>query len=146
MGSSNVYVSPLGKILIREEDGRLCEISFMGKHPQRTSSDHNPSSFTNRCANELLEYLSGKRRVFDLPLAMGGTPFEQAVWKAVEAIPYGQTCTCTDIALRIGQPGCHRQVGRAAAACPLAPVVPTHRIETLDDELSVRFRALESNG
>ena len=140
MGASIVYATPWGPILIREDKGRICLVAFS---PTPEEDDKRPSTLTNACANQLLEYLAGKRRVFDVPLALDGTGFEQAVWQAVQAVPYGQVCTCTDIARAIGQPTAHRQVGRAAADCPLTPLVPAHRIKTLDDVLSVRLRQIE---
>ncbi len=141
MGSSNAYATPLGPMLIQEDEGRICLVSFS---PTPKEDSKHPSTLTNACANQLLEYLAGKRRVFDVPLDLKGTEFEQAVWEAVQAIPYGQTRTCSDIARAIGQPTAHRQVGRAAADCPLTPLVPAHRIKTLDDALSVRFRQIEA--
>ncbi len=77
---------------------------------------------------QLLEYLDGRRRVFDVPLDLGGTPFQTDVWNQVAAIPYGVTATYGDIAHLIGHPKARRAVGRANGANPVPILVPCHRV------------------
>lgn len=77
---------------------------------------------------EMEEYLHGRRRAFSLPLDMRGTPFQQEVWKALHELPYGETATYTDIALRIRRPSSVRAVGAAIGANPLLMIVPCHRV------------------
>lgn len=62
---------------------------------------------------QLDEYFRGVRRIFDLPLAPQGTPFEEAVWQALLTIPYGETRSYADIARANGRPSACRPVGRA---------------------------------
>lgn len=71
-----------------------------------------------------------------LPLDIGGTTFQQAVWGALRAIPAGATATYGEIARRIGVPGAARAVARACAANPLAVAVPCHRVVRGDGTLS----------
>ncbi|KRN32483.1 hypothetical protein IV68_GL000837 [Weissella halotolerans DSM 20190] len=59
---------------------------------------------------------------------LAGTPFQRRVWQAVEMVPYGQTISYQEIALRIGQPKAVRAVATAVAKNPLLLVVPCHRI------------------
>lgn len=87
-----------------------------------------PTDLTNRCATELMEYLAGKRRAFSVPVAPEGTDFQKRVWKALRAIPYGQTRTTADLAAAIGAPGSYRMVGAAVRANPAAVLVPCHRV------------------
>lgn len=138
---AHVYATPAGPVLIEEADSAITRVSWGA--PGTNGSD-SPSALTNACANELLEYLAGKRRVFTTPCRPRGSAFQRAVWRAAESIPYGQTRTCTDIANAIGRPDSRRQVGRAAAACPCAPLIPVHRITSLDDAFSRHLRTLES--
>jgi len=79
-------------------------------------------------AEELIEYMEGKRKVFTLPLDLHGTPFQQSVWIALQEIPYGQTVTYSDIAERIQNPKSVRAVGAAIGANPLLITVPCHRV------------------
>ena len=71
---------------------------------------------------------SGKRRAFDVPLAPAGTPFQLAVWRELERIPYGETLTTADVAALLDKPSSYRAVGNAVHKNPLAVLVPDHRI------------------
>ena len=77
---------------------------------------------------ELLEYLSGARRSFDLPLDPAGTDFQRAVWEALGTIPYGQTRTYGEIAAAVGRPKAVRAVGQANHVNPLPIFIPCHRV------------------
>ena len=82
----------------------------------------------NEAIPQLREYFEGLRREFTFPLEMTGTDFQQRVWRAVLAIPYGETCTYREIATAIGAPTAVRAVGAANGANPLPIVVPCHRV------------------
>jgi O6-methylguanine-DNA--protein-cysteine methyltransferase len=73
---------------------------------------------------QLTEYMDGRRSNFSFPLDYEGTPFQAAVWEALQQIPYGQTVTYGDIALAIGRPKASRAVGQANHVNPLALVIP----------------------
>jgi len=79
-------------------------------------------------ANELTEYLQGSRRSFTIHLDLYGTPFQLAVWHALDNIPYGQTQTYSDIAHHIQKPAAVRAVGAAIGANPVLITVPCHRV------------------
>jgi methylated-DNA-[protein]-cysteine S-methyltransferase len=86
-------------------------------------------------AAQLAEYARGERTVFDLTLDLRGTPFQQAVWREVAAVPHGRTATYRDVARRVGQPNAVRAVGAANGANPRPIVVPCHRIVGADGRL-----------
>jgi methylated-DNA-[protein]-cysteine S-methyltransferase len=79
-------------------------------------------------ARQLASYFAGRLRVFDLPLAPRGTPFQVAVWDALRTIPYGETWSYADLARQIGRPIAVRAVGAANGQNPLPIVVPCHRV------------------
>lgn len=79
-------------------------------------------------ATQLMEYFSGSRYSFDLPLDLRGTNFQLAVWRAVLQIPYGATTNYAALAVEINRPGAVRAVGTANGANPLPIVVPCHRV------------------
>ena len=79
-------------------------------------------------AGQLDEYFRGVRRIFDLPLAPQGTPFEEAVWQALLTIPYGETRSYADIARQTGRPSACRPVGRANGHNPISIIIPCHRV------------------
>ncbi len=77
---------------------------------------------------QLFEYLDGRRRVFDVPLVLEGSPFQVAVWQALHAIRYGESRSYGEIAAAVGNPLAARAVGNACGGNPLAIIVPCHRI------------------
>jgi methylated-DNA-[protein]-cysteine S-methyltransferase len=78
---------------------------------------------------QLGEYFSGRRRVFDLVLDLAGVyPARQAILQACFAIPFGQVRTYGQLAAEIGKPGAAILVGSAMAANPLPLVIPCHRV------------------
>jgi methylated-DNA-[protein]-cysteine S-methyltransferase len=79
-------------------------------------------------AAQLMEFLEGKRAEFNLALDMRGTPFQLAVWNALNAIPYGQTRSYSDIANDIRKPSSVRAVGTAIGVNPILIIVPCHRV------------------
>ncbi len=104
-------------------------------------------------AAQIADYLAGKRDDFDLPLAPKGTDFQQRVWRALQAIPRGQTRSYGDIARKIGQPGAMRAVGLANGRNPIPLIIPCHRVIAADGSLggfsgslAVKRRLLEIEG
>ncbi len=57
-----------------------------------------------------------------------GTPFQQAVWRALGKIPVGQTRNYGELARAIGKPKGVRAVGGACGANPIPVLVPCHRV------------------
>jgi methylated-DNA-[protein]-cysteine S-methyltransferase len=81
-----------------------------------------------RAEAQLAEYFAGRRRVFDLPLALRGTPFQRAVWTALLDIPYGETASYGELAQLLGKPAASRAVGLANGKNPVSIIVPCHRV------------------
>ncbi len=142
--------SPLGAIIVTVDgDARLTEIRLDGE--QRTGPRD-----AQRCAaarTQLTEYFAGKRREFDLQLAPRGTPFQQRVWQALLAIPFGVVRTYGDVARDIGQPLAMRAVGQANGRNPIPIVIPCHRVIAGDGTiggyssgLNVKHRLLALEG
>jgi len=77
---------------------------------------------------QLEEYFAGHRTEFDLPITLGGTPFQRTVWAALRKIPYGETVTYGQLAERIGRPRAVRAVGLANGRNPIGIIVPCHRV------------------
>ena len=131
---------PLGTMLLTADDGALTGVHFPGqKHdqprqPDWQRADDEPVLAAAR--RQLSEYFEGRRAGFDLPLAPRGTPFQQAVWQALLAVPFGATSTYGAIAAAIRRPKAVRAVGAAIGANPIGIVVPCHRIVGRDGSLT----------
>ncbi len=126
MHTYTVRETPIGDITLEEDGESLTRLSFGRKAPPDAENRLTP--LLRKAADQLLEYFSGRRTAFDLPLRAEGTPFQQAVWRALRAIPYGETRTYKDIATAVGNPKACRAVGLANRNNPLAIFVPCHRV------------------
>ncbi len=120
-----VYQTPLGRITIAASKDAITRLAFGETVFEGTRL---ASSLTNMAANQLQEYLAGKRMQFDLPLFAQGTAFQQRVWNEVAKIPYGHTQSYSEVAAAIGNPKATRAVGMANNKNPLPILIPCHRV------------------
>ena len=75
--------------------------------------------------------------MFDVPLALHGSDWELRVWNALLEIPYGETCSYSEIARAVGAgPAASRAVGLANGRNPVALIVPCHRVIGADGSLT----------
>lgn len=131
MRHSAALPTPLGLFTLTVDEAGLCGLAFpaeapsVAAQPVETSSAH---PLLAEAGRQLLAYLTGTLRDFDLPLSIHGTAFQQQVWTQLRAIPFGATMTYGELAERIGGRQKARAVGGAAHANPLAIVVPCHRL------------------
>jgi methylated-DNA-[protein]-cysteine S-methyltransferase len=122
--------SPIGELLLLGNESALTGLHFP---PYRWTSaliaglpgDDGPF---RAAVEQLEEYFAGQRRVFELPLALDGTTFQQRVWAALQKIPYGRTATYGEIAAAMGHASAARAVGMANNRNPIAIIVPCHRV------------------
>lgn len=97
-----------------------------------------PNSVWGRTLHRLLEgYFSGVSVSFrEIPLDLElGTSFQQKVWRAAAAIPFGKCVSYGDLAKRMAKPGAARAVGTALGANPVCLVVPCHRVLAANGKL-----------
>jgi methylated-DNA-[protein]-cysteine S-methyltransferase len=112
--------SPVGDLTVSEEDGVIVALDW------GWARDQSDTPLLREAANQLNDYFDGTRTDFDLPTAPAGTPFQIAVWRAMQAIPAGSTRTYGDIAKELGSAA--RAVGMACGANPIPVIIPCHRI------------------
>lgn len=126
MNEQTLYTKcPLGWLRITGDDEAVHTISF-GDEKGTESAD--PSSVLIQCREELNEYFQGKRKVFTTPWSADGTPFQQSVWQALSAIPFGHTVSYGNLARQLGNEEAVRAVGMANGQNPLAILIPCHRV------------------
>jgi methylated-DNA-[protein]-cysteine S-methyltransferase len=118
--------TPIGQIEIRASEHAITAISrCQSRHKRQDLSNH----LIKQCQQQLTEYFSGKREVFDLPLGPQGTAFQQQVWQALRKIPYGAVISYAQLAQQLGRSkGSSRAVGQANNKNPLMIVIPCHRV------------------
>lgn len=130
--------TPIGKICLYADANGLCGLSF---HAQREQSD--ASHTLDWAERELKEYFAGRRKAFSVPLSIRGTPFQQAVYRVLTEIPYGETRSYGSIAEQIGKKGAARAVGMANHRNPLPIFLPCHRVVGKRGELTGYAGGLE---
>ena len=137
-----LFLAASGKGLIALEfDARLPGQQSIRPNPRHLRAEQNGFTFESAASlmrpyvNELEEYFDGKRRDFSFPLDLRGTGFQLACWRALLAIPYGETRSYADIARAVGKPNAFRAVGMANNRNPVAIVVPCHRVIASDGTL-----------
>jgi methylated-DNA-[protein]-cysteine S-methyltransferase len=122
--------SPVGALLLVRDVAGLRQIVFAKNcEPAEPQSDWQEDSAAFREATtQLTAYFAAQLRVFDLPLAPKGTPFQQLVWEELLKIPYGETISYGELAHRIGNPKASRAVGLANGSNPIPIIIPCHRV------------------
>jgi methylated-DNA-[protein]-cysteine S-methyltransferase len=85
-------------------------------------------SILTETERQLKEYFSGQRETFSVALDMRGTDFQRDVWKALLAIPFGETRSYGQLATQIGNSKAMRAVGAANGRNPISILVPCHRV------------------
>ena len=128
------YETPVGKIGLAD-NGRAITDLFFGEDSPLTEYIINETELLKSAYKQLMEYFSGSRKIFDLPLAFEGTSFQQKVWKALLTIPYGQVRSYKDIARQTGNEKACRAVGMANNRNPIGIIIPCHRVIGSDGKL-----------
>lgn len=118
------FNSPLGFLILKSDGQSVTAISFS----EDDIHEQNSCEILEKCREQLENYFSGKSLSFDLPLSPEGTEFQQRVWAELLKIPYGETITYMDMAVRLGDPKCIRAAGTANGKNPIAIVIPCHRV------------------
>jgi methylated-DNA-[protein]-cysteine S-methyltransferase len=115
--------SPLGRLGIRFKGDAVCAIDFLEDDAQLRPSR---SKAAKRVTAALQRYFTSPERPFELDVMLAGTPFQQRVWRALQAIPAGQTRSYGQLATELGTGA--RAVGNACRNNPVSIVVPCHRV------------------
>jgi methylated-DNA-[protein]-cysteine S-methyltransferase len=130
--------TPLGPLAAEARDGRLVALRF------DADAVGGPTGELKATAEQLGEYFAGRRRTFDVALALPENPFDRCVLEALRRIPYGQSTNYGRLTARLGLPAGHvRRVGGAIARNPLAIIVPCHRVLGADGSLTGYAGGLE---
>lgn len=136
--------SPLNNITIQATENGICNVGF---YPQDKYIITPLINVTNRhiiaCVTQLNEYFAHRRTEFDLTLDTSGTAFQQSVWRALSAVPYGKVVSYKDIAMQLNNPKAVRAVGAANGKNPISIIVPCHRVIGANKKLTGYAGGLE---
>lgn len=112
--------TPLGAITLSEDADAIVALDW------GWGRDQTATPLLLRARDQVQEYFDGQRTGFDLPMTPHGSPYQQRVWAALAAIPYGETRTYAQVALEAG--GGPRSIGGANAVNPIPILIPCHRV------------------
>jgi methylated-DNA-[protein]-cysteine S-methyltransferase len=136
---SALFDSPVGRLTLVASDAGLRAILWPIEKPGRVklpdiSRGHHP--VLRATITQLTEYFDGKRKGFDLPLDLNGTPFQVKAWRSLADISYGTTASYAEQADRLGAPKAVRAVGSANGRNPISIVLPCHRVVASNGSLA----------
>lgn len=145
------YDTEIGKIGLAENGDTITNLFFVGselfddrikkyrikdsRNKQANEFQINETELLRKVANQLREYLTGARKVFDLPLFAEGTDFQMKVWNILKTIPYGECLSYKQVAEAIGNPKSSRAVGNSCNKNPIPIFIPCHRVIGSNGEL-----------
>jgi methylated-DNA-[protein]-cysteine S-methyltransferase len=117
--------SPIGLLGLIASSAGLMAVLFDG----RSIRADGRSPVLAEAARQLDAYFDLDLVAFELPLDLHGTEFQRRCWAALASIPYGQTVSYGEQAIRLGLGSdAARAVGAANGRNPLPIVLPCHRV------------------
>lgn len=141
------FDSPMGKMLIASNEQGLAGVWFDGQKHERKPADNwtltPKDALLKKSIKQLGHYMDGNLEDFNLPLSLGGTPFQQKVWQALTDIRFGDTITYGQLAQQIGQPSAVRAAAAAVGRNPASIIVPCHRVVGSNGKLTGYAGGLE---
>jgi len=127
--------SPVGELTLIACDKKLHMILWDNERQTEAAekalmhfSKHLNNPIFQKTQQQLNEYFTGKRKFFDLDLALHGTAFQKKSWHALQQIPFGKTISYGEQAAILGDKNKARAVGMANGLNPISIIIPCHRV------------------
>jgi len=159
------HKTKIGELILGSFDDKLCILDYRYRKRRNTVDKRikkdlkaefieDTNEILEKTKKQINEYLSSKRREFDIPILMVGSDFQKQVWRELENIKYGKTASYLEIAKRINNKKAVRAVALANGANAIALLIPCHRIIKLNGgvggysggvEVKKRLLEIESN-
>ena len=143
-----VAETALGPMLLATTDKGICRLSF--DENECVLKDRFPNATLLNGGGSFADLLYGAVQAIEqpkqmptLPLDVGGTTFQQDVWRTLLQIPAGETRNYAEIAAAVGKPGAVRAAGAANGANHVAVLIPCHRVIRSDGGLGGYAYGLE---
>ena len=141
------FYTPYGELLLGSFNNELCLCDWRYRRMRSTVDARiqrglqaeyaeGRSPVIEEAMAQLNAYFAGERTTFNLPLRFVGTDFQQRVWKALLAVPYGSTLSYAALTAQVAEPTAIRAVASANGANALSIIVPCHRIVGSNGELT----------
>lgn len=114
------FHSPVGELSIAEDDGFIVSVDW------GWGSIQEETPLLREAKKQFDAYFDGQLKLFDLPTNPFGTQYQLKVWKALQAIPFGETRSYQELTQIVG--GSPRSIGGANGANPIPLIIPCHRV------------------
>ena len=121
------FETKIGWITIKAIDQKLLSVEF-GKQKKQNSSP-----FLNIVKKQILNYISGNLKKFNLNLLIQGSNLQKKIWNELQKIPYGKTKTYGQIAKKLQTSP--RYVGNVCGQNSHLLIIPCHRVIRTDGSL-----------
>ena len=143
-----VVRSSLGKVLVAATPRGVCAVKLGDDADvlERELADEYPRATLVRArgsddefaawVDAIVQYVDRDGESPSVPVDVQATAFQWKVWRALRAIPRGETRSYTEVAAAIGKPSAVRAVASACASNRVALVIPCHRVVRSDGALS----------
>ncbi len=140
------FKTPFGELILGAFNGELCLCDWRYRK-KRAAVDKRIQSWLDgvyveqtdpvitQAIAELEQYFLGARQVFEVPLRLAGTEFQQQVWQQLIGIKYAETASYLTLARKMHNEQAVRAVAAANGANAISIIVPCHRIIGSDGKL-----------
>lgn len=133
------FTTKLGAMFACATDKGLCLLEFTDRRMLETEFQDlckrlnavilpGKNKFLDLAQIQVLEYFEGKRKDYTIPLHTPGTEFQQSVWEILQQIPYGETWSYKEQAIKLNKPKAVRAVATANGYNRIAFIIPCHRV------------------
>jgi methylated-DNA-[protein]-cysteine S-methyltransferase len=132
----------IGAVRVTASAHGLLQVDLLGRNYKPESATKNDAPIqaqqhAQAALDQILEYLDGKRRFFDLAVDWSFlTPFQKTVLEITQFIPFGEIQTYGQIAAKLGKTSASRAVGGALGRNPMPIVIPCHRVVAANGNLT----------
>lgn len=136
----------LGTFTIISDTEKITQVCFPGSQKPKLNqyAVFTEDKICTEAKKQIKEYLTGNRKTFSVPFAIGGTDFEKRVYRALLEIPYGSTISYGDLAEMAGNKKAARAVGQVLRKNPVPLLFPCHRVVGSKGK-SIGFMGIRSN-
>lgn len=152
--SIEYFKTPLGELILGSFEEKLCladwryrkmrnKIDARIKKCLQAEYETASSKIIDLSKKQLVEYFSGNRTDFDIPLLLVGSDFQKRVWNELLKIPFGETESYLGLSRKLGDEKAIRAVANANGANAISIIVPCHRVIGSNNELTGYAGGLE---
>lgn len=148
------FTTPLGPMFGCATSNGICLLEFTNRKMLETEFKDlakkldavilpGTNPYLDQLEQEVNEYFEGTRKYFSVMLDTPGTDFQNNVWKVLKEIPYGNTCSYEQQAIKMNNQKAVRAVASANGHNRIAIIIPCHRVIGKDGNLTGYAGGLE---